>query len=62
VDLEAFTAAVEHELQLRHVAFDLRDLQTYLEDERHAVADEPDPAAWATAFVRRERAVAGSRD
>jgi hypothetical protein len=55
VDLEAFTAAVERELQLRHAAFELKDLIAFLEEQRRNVEDNPDVELWVLAFLKRCR-------
>jgi hypothetical protein len=61
VDLQAFTAAVEAELQLRRVPFSLRDLIAFLEDERRHVEGNPDVELWALMFLKRQRLVAALR-
>jgi hypothetical protein len=55
MELTAFTARVEQELQTRRVAFDLAELLAFLEDSRRAVEENPDPSRWADAFLKRQR-------
>jgi hypothetical protein len=61
MDLQAFTAAVEQELQTRRVPFDLAELLAFLEDQRRRIEDNPDPSLWADAFLKRQRVEAKFR-
>jgi hypothetical protein len=57
VDLRAFAARVGAELQRRGTPFDPAALLAFVEDSRHTLAggDDPDPARWANAFLKRQR-------
>jgi hypothetical protein len=55
--LEAFTARVEAELQLRHAAFEQRAVIGFCHDVWPLVPDDgPDPERWAKLFLEAGRA------
>jgi hypothetical protein len=52
----SFVRALEAELRLRGVAFELRELLNYAADVWSMAQHNPDPALWASAFVK-DRAI-----
>jgi hypothetical protein len=54
---------LEDALRSRFAAFDGAELRAFVEAAFPLIADDPDPAAWATAFLeaRRMAEVAGTR-
>ena len=46
-----FVAGLERELQLRGVAFDRRDLETFAQDVWTLAEENPDTVRWAEAFL-----------
>ena len=62
MDLEAFTARVEAELQLRRVPFERSAVIGFCQDVWPLVlADDTDPATWAGLFLEAGHAGAGAR-
>jgi hypothetical protein len=57
----AFVRALEAELRLRGVPFDLRDLLAFAESVWRIAEDDPNPLLWADAFVKEVRAAARSQ-
>jgi hypothetical protein len=56
--LSAFVRSLEAELQSRSAAFDLSDLIRFATDVWALARHDPDPAAWAAAFLEGRRAPA----
>jgi hypothetical protein len=48
---------IESALRSRLVPFDVGELLAIVEDAWSLIADAPDPAAWATAFLEARRMV-----
>jgi hypothetical protein len=51
-----FLPEVESALRSRLVPFDAGELLAFVEDAWSLIADDPDPARWATAFQAARRA------
>jgi hypothetical protein len=54
MNLADFLAAVERDLQLRHVPFDLAELRTFLADCWPLVEVEDLPSVWADRFLQAQ--------
>ena len=52
-----FLPAIESALRSRFVPFDQAELLAFIEDAWTLIADDPDPTAWATAFLEARRMV-----
>ncbi len=50
-DRDAFTEALEMELRLRGFAFDRWTLTDFVRGSWPLIDEDPDPAAWAQAFM-----------
>jgi hypothetical protein len=51
---DEFTEALEMELRLRGFAFDRWTLTTFVRGIWPLIEEEPDPAAWAQAFMKAD--------
>jgi len=54
-----FLPLIEEDLRARYLPFDRGQLLAFVEAAFPLIEDDPDPVAWATAFLEAKREAAG---